>query len=162
MTHFRNGIRGTSLEDLYGRRMPIAANNLTDEEVVILSDFIATLQPRIVAEQQPMDANVERGTSICQSRCASCHGIDATGNEALGGPRLGGQENVYIARQMRNFREGIRGAYELDVRGQQIAAPEPAQSGTGYSGCQPASWQHRHARICSGTPRQAVGRAVIL
>jgi cytochrome c oxidase subunit 2 len=50
--------------------------------------------------------------------CASCHGAEAEGNPDVGAPRLAGQSPEYLARQLRNFRAGIRGADSLDLNGQ--------------------------------------------
>ena len=41
--------------------------------------------------------------------CAACHGARAEGNEALQAPKLTGQPAWYLARQLDNFRRGIRG-----------------------------------------------------
>lgn len=43
--------------------------------------------------------------------CASCHGAQGEGNQALGAPRLAGQNAAYLARQLHNFKEGKR-AYD--------------------------------------------------
>lgn len=35
--------------------------------------------------------------------CATCHGQAGEGNQALGAPRLAGQDASYLERQIRNF-----------------------------------------------------------
>ena len=52
--------------------------------------------------------------------CASCHGADGAGNKALNAPRISGQKEWYIARQLANFKAGIRGSHEDDIYGQQM------------------------------------------
>lgn len=53
--------------------------------------------------------------------CVACHGGGAEGNKALNAPRLAGQEDWYLVRQLKNFKDGIRGADPNDIYGQQMA-----------------------------------------
>ena len=41
--------------------------------------------------------------------CEACHGKTAEGNQALGAPRIAGQPGWYLARQLGNFKQGLRG-----------------------------------------------------
>ena len=52
--------------------------------------------------------------------CASCHRSKAEGNEEIGAPRLQGQHDWYLVRQLKNFKDGIRGTHENDKLGQQM------------------------------------------
>lgn len=54
--------------------------------------------------------------------CMTCHGQHGEGNQALNAPKLAGQPRWYIARQLRNFREGIRGTAPGDDIGGQMRA----------------------------------------
>ena len=49
--------------------------------------------------------------------CALCHGDQGQGNAALGVPRIGGQEDWYVARQLTNFQAGLRGSDPSDTYG---------------------------------------------
>ena len=42
--------------------------------------------------------------------CGGCHGAQGQGNPALNAPALAGQDADYTARQLRNYKAGIRGA----------------------------------------------------
>ena len=53
--------------------------------------------------------------------CEACHGAQAQGNPALHAPKLSGQSDWYLSRQLRNFRSGARGAHEKDTFGQMMA-----------------------------------------
>lgn len=58
--------------------------------------------------------------------CAACHGADAEGNQSLNAPKLAGQPGWYLARQMRKFKDGVRGGAPGDEIASQmmtIAAP---------------------------------------
>ena len=60
--------------------------------------------------------------------CAACHGAQAEGNPALNAPKLSGQGDWYLKRQLKNFKNGARGAHEKDVFGK-IMAPMTATLG---------------------------------
>ena len=53
--------------------------------------------------------------------CASCHGFQGEGNQLVNAPALGGQEEWYLERQIRNFRDGIRGSVDGDTHGAAMA-----------------------------------------
>ncbi|MDR0780378.1 MAG: c-type cytochrome [Pseudomonadales bacterium] len=53
--------------------------------------------------------------------CAACHGQNGEGQEALNAPKLAGQEEWYVVRQLQNFKTGVRGASPQDVFGMQMA-----------------------------------------
>ena len=43
------------------------------------------------------------------------------GNEALNAPRAAGMTDWYIARQLKNFKDGVRGSHLQDYYGMQMA-----------------------------------------
>jgi cytochrome c oxidase subunit 2 len=49
--------------------------------------------------------------------CAACHGDNAEGHVDTRAPRLAGQFEWYLAQQLRNFREGLRGTTPGDQNG---------------------------------------------
>ena len=53
--------------------------------------------------------------------CGACHGQNAEGMEALNAPKLAGQEEWYVVRQLQNFKAGIRGTNPKDTYGMQMA-----------------------------------------
>lgn len=53
--------------------------------------------------------------------CAACHGMQAEGNPALNAPKLSGQGDWYLKRQLQHFRSGARGTHEKDVFGKMMA-----------------------------------------
>jgi cytochrome c553 len=66
-------------------------------------------------------ADADRGKTLFAT-CAACHGQEAGGNPALQAPALAGQDAAYIARQLNNFRAGIRGADAADTSAAQMRA----------------------------------------
>ncbi|MEZ5594845.1 MAG: c-type cytochrome [Pseudomonadales bacterium] len=57
--------------------------------------------------------------------CAGCHGADGAGDPAKGAPNLTGLSAVYVARQMRAFATGRRGAHADDFFGSQMTLMAP-------------------------------------
>jgi cytochrome c oxidase subunit 2 len=53
--------------------------------------------------------------------CAACHGPNGEGNVALNAPRLAGQEDWYVRRQITYWKQGIRGTHPGDLYGAQMA-----------------------------------------
>jgi len=53
--------------------------------------------------------------------CAACHGAQGEGNPALNAPKLAGQQDWYLKRQLHNFKAGSRGANDKDTYGKTMA-----------------------------------------
>ena len=53
--------------------------------------------------------------------CAACHGVQAEGNPALHAPKLSGQGDWYLQRQLKNYKQGARGTHAKDVFGKMMA-----------------------------------------
>lgn len=49
--------------------------------------------------------------------CASCHGVDGSGNESLAAPAIAGLDVKYLETQITKFRNGVRGAHPDDRTG---------------------------------------------
>jgi len=62
------------------------------------------------------DDAASRGEAVFDD-CAICHGDDAQGGEDFGAPKLAGQLDWYLIRQLKNFRGEIRGTQEGDEFG---------------------------------------------
>ena len=62
------------------------------------------------------------GAGDYAAQCLSCHGAKGLGQEALQAPALTSLDPVYIARQLRHFRDGVRGAHPEDTHGSIMAA----------------------------------------
>jgi cytochrome c oxidase subunit 2 len=57
----------------------------------------------------PLTAQDAAAGQAAYATCAACHGADGAGNKALNSPAIAGQEAWYVARQLKNFKAGIRG-----------------------------------------------------
>ena len=54
--------------------------------------------------------------------CGTCHGADGRGMQATNAPRLKGMSDWYMFTQLRNFKQGVRGAHPKDLYGPQMAS----------------------------------------
>jgi cytochrome c oxidase subunit 2 len=51
------------------------------------------------------------------STCTACHGAHGQGNRQLHAPSIAGHEPWYLQRQLKNYRDGIRGTHPDDLHG---------------------------------------------
>lgn len=118
LQHYQRGVRGAHEDDTFGRQMaPMASVLATEASVRDVSAYIAALpEPEVEAT---VSGDPSRGAAHFNS-CGACHGSQGQGNEALQAPRLAGQQDWYLKRQLANFRQGIRGAHEQDNLGHQM------------------------------------------
>lgn len=120
LEYFRTGVRGAHEDDVYGKQMaPMAATLPDDEAVANVVAYIDTFP----VEPAPVTVvgDVARGERLYET-CVSCHGPQAEGIWAMNAPWQAGMDDWYLARQLENFKRGIRGAHPDDLYGAQMAA----------------------------------------
>jgi cytochrome c553 len=141
MNNFKDGIRGNRPEDVPGHVMYLARGMLRDDNTVeALAEYISQMEPGVplaanAVGERPyvwespyavLDASIEpdaaAGEKTYTSICVACHGVDGKGNEALGAANLTYLHEPYMIRQLKYFRDGVRGSHARDIRGQQMAA----------------------------------------
>lgn len=116
--NFRDGVRGGSSDDDHGSVMSQMARGLeTDEQIADIVAYIGTLPAPTPADS--VDADADRGRAL-YATCAACHGESAEGNPALNAPSLVTTDDWYQVRQLKLFKEGLRGAHAEDTYGQQM------------------------------------------
>jgi cytochrome c553 len=128
LNNFKKGIRGVHPKDIYGQQMrPMAMALLNDEAVRDMTVFVASLKRSSISKTVTVASSSTAGTNVkaavsepLYAPCASCHGSEGEGNQKLGAPRLAGQHAWYIERQLRNWRDGIRGTHSEDLYGIQM------------------------------------------
>ena len=115
---YKDGIRGTHPQDIYGMQMAPMAKLLYDEETVLnVLAYIGTLNPEHAIDQGT--GNPAHGKDLYE-KCSSCHDTRAQGNAKLNAPKLTGQHAWYLERQLSNFKQEIRGTHPLDEEGKQM------------------------------------------
>lgn len=65
---------------------------------------------------QAADGDASRGEPL-YAVCSGCHGADGMGSEPANAPRLQGQLDSYLIRQLQNFKSGARGSSKDDTFG---------------------------------------------
>jgi cytochrome c oxidase subunit 2 len=65
-------------------------------------------------------ADMIAGKALYQT-CSVCHGEDGQGIQALNAPKISGQQDWYLKRQLHYFKTGVRGSAENDIYGKQMA-----------------------------------------
>ncbi len=124
MQNYRSGVRGQHPDDVFGQIMTEPARALADDQAVEdVVAYIATLDASQPARTEPT-GDPERGREA-YSICGFCHGTKAQGllTDTPGGyptPRLTGQHDWYLIRQIEYFKDKIRGAGEEDKPGRQM------------------------------------------
>ncbi|HEV3241526.1 MAG TPA: c-type cytochrome [Casimicrobiaceae bacterium] len=120
LNNFKNGLRGTNDKDVAGKTMAPMAATLTDEAAINnVVAYINTLPDN--PAPATVNGNVKNGHDPFVT-CAACHGADGKGIQATNAPRLEGMSDWYLVTQLKNFREGIRGAHPKDLYGRQMAS----------------------------------------
>jgi len=116
--YYQQGIRGAHEADTFGRQMAPMAGVLADDTAIRnVTAYINTLE--ITPADATAEGDIEKGAHH-YAICGACHGTAAQGNYALSAPRLAGQSDWYLKRQLENFRLGVRGAYKSDSYGHQM------------------------------------------
>jgi cytochrome c oxidase subunit II len=118
MEAYRNGWRGTAPGDTPGMQMrPMAMAVAAPQALENLAAYVEALpEPEMTIT---VEGDVEAGQRA-YAVCAACHGARAEGNEQMAGPRLAGQSDWYLVRQMHNYRNGLRGYDPKDIFGNQM------------------------------------------
>jgi len=119
MMAFKKGWRGTHERDANGIEMQPMAAALDDRQIKEVATFVSATRSQI--PPQTLVGDAANGALLYQS-CAACHGATAEGNQSLGAPALRRLNDWYLARQLRNYRDGLRGKNSADTYGVQMAA----------------------------------------
>jgi cytochrome c oxidase subunit 2 len=116
---FKRGVRGAHEQDIYAKQMIPFASMLADDDAIRnVVAYIKTLPE--VRPPASVVGNPVRGQKLYRT-CSACHGSTAKGIWATNAPRLSNMSDWYMARQIRNFRDGIRGGHPQDFHGAQMA-----------------------------------------
>lgn len=119
LENYKNGVRGTHEKDIYGQQMRPMAMTLVDDAAI--SNVIAYIQT-LPDDPAPttISGDVERGEHLYRN-CASCHGKNGEGVWSVAAPRQAGMSDWYLAAQLQNFKDGLRGGHPEDGYGWQMA-----------------------------------------
>lgn len=120
LENFASGARGKVPADDAGHEMGPVALRLKNEGTLDAAvKFIGALPSRRPAAT--VRGDVARGKTL-YTPCAACHGAKGEGNATLQAPALAARSDWYLAAQLVNYRDGLRGADERDTYGAQMRA----------------------------------------
>lgn len=120
LKYFKNGVRGAHDKDVFGKMMaPMAATLGDDTAIDNVSAYIRTLPDNPAPATVKGRAN--NGQRLYGSTCGTCHGPNGRGVQPMNAPGLKGMSDWYLVTQLKNFKEGIRGAHPQDMYGPQMA-----------------------------------------
>ena len=116
---FRSGQRGFHAEDIPGQQMRAISLTLTDEQI---KEVVATVSamPVILTEAPPVGTELEKGRYQYANICMECHRYNGMGEIVFHSAPLISLNRSYLERQLKNYREGKRGADEGDLYGQKM------------------------------------------
>lgn len=121
---FRAGIRGTHFKNPRGIAMRSALEFLEalprpNMGISHLAHYAETLPE--AAPEATLEGDPVRGQAL-YATCVACHGAEGEGNEALASPKLTAKQDWYLYKQLKDFRDGVRGADSRDLKGVEMAA----------------------------------------
>lgn len=120
---FKSGARGTNEKDVFGKMMAPMVATLNDEAAIDnVVAYIKTLPDTPAPATVTQNSTNGRGQKAYVSNCAACHGPAGQGIQATNAPRLAGMSDWYLATQLKNFKQRIRGAHPKDLYGAQMSS----------------------------------------
>jgi len=88
-----------------------AAKGLTDGDLQQLADALAVLPPPKPPDDAGDPARLEKARALTeQNHCNVCHRPDFSGQQTV--PRLANQRQDYLLKTLREYKSGVRHAYE--------------------------------------------------
>jgi cytochrome c oxidase subunit 2 len=119
LKNYKQGARGTHDKDVFGKMMaPMAATLADDAAIGNVSAYIKTLPDNRAPATVKGNANNGRKR---YASCGICHGPDGRGVQQMNAPALKGMSDWYLVTQLKNFKQGVRGAHPQDMYGPQMA-----------------------------------------
>ena len=91
------------------------------EEPEDFDNWVAS-NPTFSDTQVRLAYNPEPNSAAAQyAVCAACHGHQGEGMVVLNAPKISGQSEWYLRKQLENYKGGLRGSHKDDIYGQQMA-----------------------------------------
>jgi cytochrome c oxidase subunit 2 len=118
---FQSGVRGLHPDDVAGLRMyPMSLTLKAEGDIEAVAAYVAELPP---TRPTPVlsGGDAARGQAY-YGTCVMCHGADASGVEAQGGPNLRVSSDWYMMTQLHKFQSGVRGGNPADAKGAMMRA----------------------------------------
>ncbi|MEM0896344.1 MAG: c-type cytochrome [Verrucomicrobiota bacterium] len=115
---FKRDQRGTEPADAAGLTMHAIASTLDAEAVQQLAAYIDQLP--IIPTKNTRGGDPKLGEEVYADICMECHRFNGRGEPYFRSAQLIGLPDWYIVRQLKNFRDGVRGSDVEDEEGQKM------------------------------------------
>ena len=115
---YQANVRGSHQDDALGKQMAPMARTLGSDAAI--NNVVAYIQ---TLPDSPAPATITGDVLAGEKAyavCSYCHGGDGRGVQAMNAPRLAGMTDWYLAHQLNNFKDGIRGEHRSDYYGKQM------------------------------------------
>jgi cytochrome c oxidase subunit 2 len=118
LQNFQHGLRGSDAGDTFGAQMAPMAATLVDEAAIDnIVAYITSMNE--MASPSTVSGDAVKGKEIFVT-CTACHGAEGQGIWSMNAPRLSGVNDWYTVRQLKNYKQGIRGSHPQDLYGKQM------------------------------------------
>ena len=116
MKQFRDGHRGVHPDDLPGMQMHAISLSLTDEQIKEVSQMVAAMPP-FITPPPAADVDLKSARYRYANECMACHRYNGTGDRVFQSAPLITLDRAYLERQLKHYRDGLRGAVPGDLYG---------------------------------------------
>jgi cytochrome c oxidase subunit 2 len=106
-------------EELCGIAHHLMRSRVVVDEQASYDAWIETL-PTFAETMAAVPGDPAAGQPL-YAACGACHGAQGEGIQLLNSPKLSGQEDWYLKRQINNYKQGRRGTHQDDLFGMQMA-----------------------------------------
>jgi cytochrome c oxidase subunit 2 len=106
-------------EELCGLAHHVMRGSVVVEDEGSYNAWLAT-QPTFAQLNAVAAGDPQQGQAL-YGVCAACHGTNGEGNVALNAPKIAGQEDWYVRRQLAYYKDGVRGNKPGDLYGPTMA-----------------------------------------
>jgi len=113
---FRSGQRGSHPDDIPGQQMRAISLSLSDIQIKEAAATIAEM-PIILTEPPLAGVDLETARFRFANECMECHRYNGKGEIVFHSAQLISLNRSYLIRQLKNYRDGKRGASEGDLYG---------------------------------------------
>jgi cytochrome c553 len=120
MDKFRNGRRGTHLDDATGKQMRAIAVSMRPTRIAGIVEFVRSMPPW--PTRRTVEGDVRNGELVYGEQCMECHRYNGQGERAFRSSPLTAFQDWYLASGLEKFRDGVRGYHPGDVEGRKMRA----------------------------------------
>lgn len=116
MKQFRDGHRGVHPDDGPGQQMRAVSLTLTNKQISEVAELVEGMEA-FLTQAPPDKADLDSARYVYANECMECHRYNGSGDRVFQSAPLVTLNRDYLVRQMKNYRDGLRGAVPGDLYG---------------------------------------------